>query len=147
MNIYILYGSETGNAEGLAKEAGTFFGGKGHQATVKDLGDVSATDLKSFENILIVTSTWGDGEAPSNAEGIYNELQTSTEDLSGTSFGVFAIGSSDYSEFCRTGIEFDAYLSNLGSKRLLDITTADENDGDYSTPFGEWLEKVNKALG
>ena len=140
MNISILYGSETGNAQGLAEQAGDYL--KTHiryEVSVKDLGDVSVGDLKSLDNILLITSTWGDGEAPSNAGKILEDLQNSSEDLSSTSFAVFAIGSSSFPQFCQAGIDFDALLEKLGSKRLADLEMADD---DYSEQFATWLSTI-----
>ena len=140
MNISILYGSETGNAQGLAEQAGDYLKSNiRYEVSVKDLGDVSVGDLKSLENILLITSTWGDGEAPSNAGKILEDLQNSSEDLSSTSFAVFAIGSSSFPQFCQAGIDFDALLEKLGSKRLADLEMADD---DYSEQFATWLSTI-----
>ena len=140
MNISILYGSETGNAQGLAEQAGDYLKTYiRYEVSVKDLGDVSVGDLKSLDNILLITSTWGDGEAPSNAGKILEDLQNSSEDLSSTSFAVFAIGSSSFPQFCQAGIDFDALLEKLGSKRLADLEMADD---DYSEQFATWLSTI-----
>ena len=140
MNISILYGSETGNAQGLAEQAGDYLKSNSrYEVSVKDLGDVSVGDLKSLDNILLITSTWGDGEAPSNAGKILEDLQNSSEDLSSTSFAVFAIGSSSFPQFCQAGIDFDALLEKLGSKRLADLEMADD---DYSEQFATWLSTI-----
>ena len=140
MNISILYGSETGNAQGLAEQAGDYLKSNSrYEVSVKDLGDVSVGDLKSLENILLITSTWGDGEAPSNAGKILEDLQSSSEDLSSTSFAVFAIGSTSFPQFCQAGIDFDALLEKLGSKRLADLEMADD---DYSEQFATWFSTI-----
>ena len=99
MNISVLFGSETGNAQALASQASEFLNTNGHSVSIKDLGDVSVNDLKKLENILIITSTWGDGEAPSNASNIHESLSNTQEDLSNTSFAVFAIGSTSFPQF------------------------------------------------
>ena len=139
-NICVLFGSETGNAQGLAEQAGDYLKNNSrYEVSVKDLGDVSVSDLKSLENILIVTSTWGDGEAPSNAGKILEDLQGTSEDLSSTSFAVFAIGSSSFPQFCQAGIDFDTLLEKAGSKRLVDIEMADD---DYNEQFAKWLSNI-----
>ena len=139
-NICVLFGSETGNAQGLAEQAGDYLKNNSrYEVSVKDLGDVSVSDLKSLDNILIVTSTWGDGEPPSNAGKILEDLQNTNEDLSSTSFAVFAIGSTSFPQFCQAGIDFDALLEKLGSKRLADLEMADDN---YSEQFATWLSVI-----
>ena len=140
MNICVLYGSETGNAQGLAEQAGDYLKNNSrYEVSVKDLGDVSVSDLKSLDNILLITSTWGDGEAPSNAGKILEDLQSTSEDLSSTSFAVFAIGSTSFPQFCQAGIDFDALLEKAGSKRLVDLEMADD---DYNEQFATWLSAI-----
>jgi len=139
-NICVLFGSETGNAQGLAGQAGDYLKNNSkYEVSVKDLGDVSISDLKSLDNILIVTSTWGDGEAPSNAGKILEDLQNTKENLSSTSFAVFAIGSASFPQFCQAGIDFDTLLEKAGSKRLADLEMADE---DYNEKFATWLSTI-----
>ena len=143
MNIYILYGSQSGNAEGLASQAEAFFNQKEYNALVKDLAEVSVSELKSYDKILLITSTFGNGGAPTNAVTIHEALQTSTEDLSSTSFAVFALGSSKFPNFCQAGVDFDEYLSRLHSKKLMEIVKA---DGEFDVLFPQWLEDLNKIL-
>lgn len=138
MNIYVLYGSETGNAQGLAQDAEKFFTLKGHSVTLKELDAVSVSDLKSVEGVIIVTSTWGDGDAPSNASNFVKELKAYSGDLSDVSYAVFAIGSSSFPQFCQSGIDIDTKLTELGAKRMVEISMADD---DY-TQFPSWLETV-----
>mgnify|MGYP005802244965 CR=1 FL=1 len=143
MNISVLFGSETGNAQALASQASEFLNTNGHSVSIKDLGDVSVNDLKKLENILIITSTWGDGEAPSNASNIHESLSNTQEDLSNTSFAVFAIGSTSFPQFCQAGIDFDTFLEKAGSKRLVDLEMADD---DYSDSFPIWLAAIQSKL-
>ena len=139
-NICVLYGSETGTAQGLAEQAGDYLKNNSrYEVSVKELDDVSVHDLKSLKNILIVTSTWGDGEAPSNAGKILEDLQNTSEDLSDISFAVFAIGSSSFPRFCQTGIDFDELLEKAGAKRLANLEMAEDN---YNEQFAVWLSVI-----
>lgn len=140
MNIYILFGSETGNAEGLAKKAHEQLSSKGHTVEIKDLSEVSVNDLKSMENMFLITSTWGDGEAPSNATKFYEELQSSNEKLDALNYGVFGIGSSAFPQFCQAAMDFDQFLSEKGAKQIVELVKADDN---YTDDFNVWIEKVS----
>ena len=71
MKVTIIYGTETGNSESLAREA-----------NVIDMEYVTVEQLKNGGALLIITSTWGDGEPPSNAETLYQALKNSSEDQS-----------------------------------------------------------------
>lgn len=138
-DIKILYGSETGNSEALANEAGAELKKAGFNTEVLDMSSVVASDLKSYKNILVITSTWGDGTPPSNAEDLHDELKDSDDDLSNLNFAVFAIGDSGYEKFCQAGIDFDNYLTNLGGKQILPIEKAED---DYEDKFSTWLDEV-----
>lgn len=75
MGITIIYGTETGNSEDLAHNARKKLADLGHQATVLDMDDVTVEQLKDCGALLVVTSTWGDGEPPSNGETLYVALE------------------------------------------------------------------------
>ena len=110
MEITIIYGTETGNSESLAREAREKLTKLGHQATVVDMEDMTVEQLKNAGTLLVVTSTWGDGEPPSNAEALYQALKDSSEDLSTVNYAVFALGDEFYENFCQAGKDFDAFL-------------------------------------
>lgn len=101
MEITIIYGTETGNSESLAREAREKLTKLGHQATVVDMEDMTVEQLKNAGTLLVVTSTWGDGEPPSNAEALYQALKDSSEDLSTVNYAVFALGDEFYENSAR----------------------------------------------
>ena len=74
MKIVIAYGTETFNAEGLAHETQDILGESGFDAEVLDLADFDASTLRELQVLLLITSTFGDGEPPSNAEYAYDLL-------------------------------------------------------------------------
>ncbi len=144
MEIKVLYGTETGNSEKLANDAKKYLDSNGFSAQVVDMGNVKIGDLASYEAALLITSTWGDGEPPANAENLYNELQNSSADLSNLKYGVFAIGESFYEKFCQVGIDFDEYLAKNGAKRILPV---EKSDNDFDDRFPTWIEQVKNSLG
>ncbi len=144
MEIKILFGTETGNSEGLAGDAQKALSEQGFKAEAVDMQEVNAEKLKSYTNILIITSTWGDGEPPANAENLYNELQTSSGvDLSHLNYAVFALGQSFYEHFCKTGKDFDEFLEKFGAKRISPIELSDD---DFDTRFPSWIEGIKNSL-
>ncbi len=144
MQIKILFGSETGNAEGLALEADKKLAEAGFLTEVIDMKAIAPEKLAEYENVLLITSTWGDGDPPDNAAKLYNELKcTTSNQLSNVNYAVFAIGQSFYEHFCKTGKDFDEFLEKHGAKRLLPVELSDD---DYDVLFPQWLEKVIKNL-
>ena len=62
---------------------------------------MTVEQLKNAGTLLVVTSTWGDGEPPSNAEALYQALKDSSEDLSTVNYAVFALGDEFYETSAR----------------------------------------------
>lgn len=140
MSIKILYGSETGNSADLANQAEGILTSAGLDAQVFDMAGVSFDDLKGFEKVLIVTSTFGDGEPPFNATNLYNELQNNTgQDLTNLKYAVFALGQSIYPQFAKTGFDFHEFLAENGAKSVKEVQTSDD---DFYTTFEPWLNEV-----
>ena len=111
MDVTILYGTETGNAEMLAEDIQSALEDAGHDVVVENLSDVSPDALDKSRLHLVVCSTYGDGELPASAQP-FGEAMKSEPDLSGLHFGIFGMGDSEY----------DTY--NLGSKLIEDMLIA-----------------------
>lgn len=72
--VTVLYGSQTGNAQGLAENAGKQLEQSGFQVTVSSMSDFKPNQLKKVTNLLIVVSTHGEGEPPDNALSFHEFL-------------------------------------------------------------------------
>ncbi|MCY7946232.1 assimilatory sulfite reductase (NADPH) flavoprotein subunit [Bacillus atrophaeus] len=142
--VTILYGSQTGNAQGLAENTGKTLEGRGYQVNVSSMSDFKPNNLKKIKNLLIVVSTHGEGDPPDNAlsfhEFLHGRRAPKLEDLR---FSVLALGDSSYEFFCQTGKEFDARLEELGGTRL---SPRVDCDLDYDEPAAEWVEEVLGGL-
>ncbi|MEM0970168.1 MAG: flavodoxin domain-containing protein, partial [Verrucomicrobiota bacterium] len=66
--LHILYGTQTGNSEEVANEAAALAAQRGWQPKVNELDAVEMDQLVQMENLLVVISTYGEGEMPDNAE-------------------------------------------------------------------------------
>ena len=142
--ISILFGSQTGNAEGCCKKLAKAMK-DGFEAEILDMANVSAEDLATKKNVLIVTSTYGDGEAPDNASDLHSVIMSdSAPKLEGVNFAVFGLGDTEYPDFCQTGKDFDKRLGELGGTRMIDRVDADV---DFEDPFDEWKAKVLETFG
>ncbi|NWK57363.1 assimilatory sulfite reductase (NADPH) flavoprotein subunit [Verrucomicrobiaceae bacterium N1E253] len=142
--LTVLYGTESGNSEELAEQLLKAAKQKGFKAKVTNMADASPSDLEGLENLLVVVSTWGDGEPPEAAEEFYNDLMNGSVDLSGVKFSVCALGDTSYDQFCQTGKEVDARLEKLGASRLLDRVDCDV---DFEDRFASWATEVWSTLG
>ena len=144
LKVNIFYGSESGNAEGLAHDAQKALKKSGLAATVKDLAETKVADLSKVSHALIISSTWGDGEPPDSAVAFHEALMTENSlKLDNLQFSVCALGDTSYEKFCQTGKDFDTKLAALGAQRMVD---RQDCDVDYDEPFQQWLESVTTAL-
>lgn len=142
--VTILFGSQTGNAQGLAKKAGKKLEENGFKIEVSSMSDFKPNNLKKVKNLLIVVSTHGEGDPPDNAlsfhEFVHGKRAPKLEDLR---FSVLSLGDSSYEFFCQTGKEFDEKLEELGGVRLHPRVDCDL---DYDEPAAEWLDGVLNGL-
>lgn len=142
--VTILFGSQTGNAQSLAKKAGKTLEERGFQVTVSAMSDFKPNNLKKVKNLLIVVSTHGEGDPPDNAltfhEFILGKRAPKLEDFR---YSVLALGDSSYEFFCQTGKDFDKRLEELGGTR---ITPRVDCDLDFEEPAAVWAEAVIAGL-
>ncbi len=138
--LLVAFGSQTGSAQGLAKKFAKEAETRGFATRVKELNAVSLADLAAETRAVIITSTWGDGDAPDNAADFYARLNADTaprlEDLS---FAVLGLGDKNYAEFCGAAKKFDDRLAQLGAKRFVPRA---ECDVDYEDTAKAWIESL-----
>jgi len=127
-SLTILYGSRTGNGEGVAKQALKNAIALGFDAKLKSMETYKNNDLKNETNLLVIVSTHGEGEPPFQAKTFHEFLHSKRAPrLEGLNFSVLALGDSSYLKFCQTGVEFDSRLEELGAKRVLSRVDCDVN--------------------
>jgi len=141
--LTVLFGTESGNSEALAARAVKEAKNRGFRAEMKNMAEFSPADLKKIPNLLVIVSTWGDGEPPETASKFYREFMASASDLAGLSYSVCALGDTSYGKFCQTGKDIDARLASLGAQR---IAERQDCDLDYEDAFSAWLGSALGAL-
>jgi len=146
--LTILYGSESGNAEGLAYKAKKLASKLNCDAKVVDMGDIDVAALAKSKNIAVYVSTWGEGDPPQRAVDFYKDLMSDAAPrLDGVKYAVLALGDMAYVNFCETGKKIDARLTELGATRIHDRI---DLDLDFTKGAAAWtdalLEKFSPAV-
>jgi len=142
--VTILFGSQSGNAKGLAEKAKKTLEGQDFKVALSSMSDFKPNNLKKIDNLLIIVSTHGEGEPPDNAISFHEFLHGKrAPKLEGLQYSVLALGDSSYEFFCETGKQFDQRLEELGGTRLYPRFDCDV---DYDEPAAEWLEGVLSSL-
>lgn len=143
--LHVLVGTQTGTAEAIAEDLGRAASGYGVAVTTVGLDDVEVDRLSSMGHVVVITSTYGEGEMPDNAELFWETLQASTAPrLDGLKFSVLALGDSGYDGFCQAGKLIDTRLEQLGAERILARVDCDV---DYEEPAAAWTTQALSLFG
>jgi len=142
--LRILYGTQTGNAEGVANDAAAAAKSQGFDVKVSGLDEIELDEFAGLSYVLIVTSTYGEGEMPDNAELFWEALSSSMAPrLESVSFSVLALGDTSYDGFCQAGKLFDMRLEQLGAQRVVSRVDCDV---DFENDAAEWVQNALNAL-
>lgn len=136
LKIAVLYASQSGTAEGLARKVTKELKAKGHIASLISLEGYTPASLAEERYAVIIASTYGEGDAPDAMQPFYEQLCLEHFPKYGDlSYAVLALGDSNYEKFCKFGIDLDAKLASLGGIRICDRVDCDV---DVEEPFGRW---------
>jgi sulfite reductase (NADPH) flavoprotein alpha-component len=142
--LAFLWGSQTGGAESLAKKFAKDAKNRGFESVAIGFDATSTADLTSYSRVCIVTSTYGDGEMPDNAQAYWDALNSEAASrLENLSFSVLALGDRNYTQFCKAGALFDERLAALGAKR---IQPRVDCDVDEEALGHQWFANLMETL-
>ena len=142
--LTVLFGSESGNAESLADQTVKAAAQAGFKAKAVSMSDIKPAKLKGVENLLVLVSTWGEGDPPENAvDFIEAFMGDKAPKLEGTNFSVLGLGDTSYEHFCKMGIDIDARIEALGGKRVFDRKDCDV---DFDDDYAAWSTGALAAL-
>ncbi len=143
-NVTILYASQTGNAAGVAQTLHDQLATKNVPVAIHNVLDYRVKNLKKETHVILVASTYGDGEAPDEALAFYKAIMDKkAPKLDHLSYAVFGLGDSSYDLFCQTGIDFDKRFEELGATRLLPRVDSDVEFEDDAT---QWTTELSALL-
>lgn len=144
LKIAVLYASQSGTAEGLARKVAKELKAKGHTASLISLEGYTPAALAEERYAILIASTYGDGDAPDAVKPFYEKLCVEHfpryQDLS---YAVLALGDSHYEHFCKFGIDLDKKLDSLGAVRLCERVDCDV---DLDESFAAWKQTLFSRL-
>ncbi|MFM4847083.1 assimilatory sulfite reductase (NADPH) flavoprotein subunit [Aeromonas rivipollensis] len=137
-SLTILYGSQTGNAKGVASAIQAQAKAHGLPVTLISMADYKPKQLKKESHLLVIVSTYGEGEPPESAVDLFEQLKKGKiGKLEGLKFAVLGLGDSSYEFFCQTGKDFDDFLSKAGAERIHELASLDVDYQDAAKAWGE----------
>lgn len=140
--IVIGFGSESGNARGLAQELHSHPDLQAFSPRLLPLNEITAELLTGDAPLILITSSFGDGEPPSNAEAFLNALNEAGP-LPGLRYAVFGLGDTGYPTFCGFSKQVDRLLTERKATPLMNRVDADSNFREF---FDQWVPVLVKAL-
>ena len=143
--VTVIFGSQSGNAEMIAWDIKKAAGEHNLLVNIVDMNEINVTTLSQSERILVISSTFGEGDMPDNATALWEEInQADGVDLSGSFYSVLALGDSSYDFFCEAGKKWDKRLAELGAFRLSALV---ECDVDYTDRADQWVDEILPQIG
>lgn len=136
----VLWASQTGNAEDFASRLAERLG----NAQLVNMDDLAPADLAAARDVLVITSTFGDGGPPDNGASFWQRLQSSeATPLTGVRYAVLGIGDRSYDDFCGHARAVDTRLADLGAVRLLERADCEAYDDER---MRRWADDVTALL-
>ena len=137
----VLWASQTGNAEGFASQVA----GRLDGARLLAMNEATVDDLVGQGDVVIVTSTFGDGGPPDNGADFWNRLDAQAPGaLDGVRYAVLGIGDRSYDDFCGYAKSLDRRLADLGAAQLIDRTECEAYDDE---PIAQWANRIVDLIG
>jgi sulfite reductase (NADPH) flavoprotein alpha-component len=144
LKIAVLYASQSGTAEGLARRVTKDLKAKGHIASLISLEGYTPAALLAERYAILIVSTYGEGDAPDAVKPFYEQFCLEHFPCYGNlSYAVLALGDSSYEHFCKFGKDLDAKLAALGGVRIAERVDCDV---DFDASFAQWKAAVHASL-
>jgi sulfite reductase (NADPH) flavoprotein alpha-component len=144
IKVAILYATQSGTSERLAKKLVKELNKQGHIAQLTSLDHYTPASLAEQSHALILASTYGEGDPTDGSVAFFEALSLlSAPRLDDLHYSVFALGDPSYEHFCKFGIDLDHRLYALGGTRIFDRV---DSGVDVDVPFEQWKTNVLASL-
>ena len=140
----VVYASQTGNAEYLARQTAATLAAGGLDARAVCMSALDPATLAGATRALFIASTYGEGDAPDAAARFAGVTMAGDADLSRLHYGVMALGDSSYTNYCGFGRALDAWLRARGATPLFERIDVDRGDMDA---IANWQHQLSHLAG
>lgn len=142
--LKILFGTHTGRSKAIATVLAKTLSSKGVEANIQALDEYKVRQLSAEKNVVFIVSTHGEGEPPAMAEEFYDFITGKrAPKLTDLNYSVVALGDKSYKHFCKTGVDIDSALQNLGAKSIFPVLTLDV---DFEDDAERWINQFTEIF-
>ena len=124
----IFYGSQTGTAEGFARQLAQGARSNNFDAKAVDLENFTPETIQECRAAVFLVATYGEGEPTDNSKAFVRWLKKGARagDLDKLHYCVFGLGSTNYELYNTMGTLVDKKLEKFGGNRVLPLSLGDE---------------------
>ncbi len=126
--VWVIYASETGVAEHLARDTWRALQDAGIASSLLPFDELDLGKLQAIRHALFVASTCYDGDPPDMAEEFCRKHMSKPTRLPQLGYGLLALGDSYYDEFCGFGRQLRRWLQASGAQTWFEAIEMDDED-------------------
>lgn len=143
--LLVAYASQAGQAERIALQSATALQRAGLRVAVQSLEQLTPKALRAHRCVLLVASSFGEGEPPDSARRFTRLLeQQGTGALAGMRYGLLALGDRNYARFCGYGHALDEALRKGSAEPLFPLIEVDSGD---PAALARWMQTLATLEG
>lgn len=139
----VLFGSEHGNTKKFAEHFQRQMLNMNIKCYLNEMN--SLDNFPRMKRLIIITSTYGAGDPPTNASGFIKQLKKQSKQLNTFEFSVIGFGSIRYPDFC--GFAQKVYQQLSGLACATPITQLYKVDNGTITEYASWIKELNRKTG
>jgi len=142
--VALLWASQTGNVESLVDRYATRLMEAGFEMRTACMADFTVEMLVGSQYVLLMSSTFGDGDAPDNGRDLWAALTSpAAPRIDGVRYAVLGLGDRNFDEFCLHARNLDARMNALGATRLVERVDCDT---EFVAAADGWLARVVASI-
>ncbi|MBS1155251.1 MAG: oxidoreductase [Proteobacteria bacterium] len=144
--ILIVYASQSGQAEAIAKQTAQALSADNRQIHLRRIEEDWQAEASAARCVLFVVSTYGEGSAPDHAlRFVQANLDAGIQaKLQGIRYGLLALGDRSYPAFCAFGRQLDAWLQASGARPQFERIEVDRLDAEALSSWQQQLSTLSE---
>lgn len=127
--VLLTFATQTGHAERIALQTAAALQSAGVAVVLQPLVRLSVDALQRYRKVLLVASTFGDGDPPDSLRAFARQFARQTgSGLQHVHYGLLALGDRHYANFCGFGKALDQDLRGHGAQALFPMIEVSNGD-------------------